>query len=112
MLDQNRFIKSPPTRRAPVPERDWTMAMWSDWIALDCDPKTSSATNLPYSGNPGIGAYSDQLVFLAANTFIKLLFENTFLCFEDTFEDIRFPSIVTIRSNPQIDFLIISCQYR
>jgi len=42
-----------------VPERVWTIAIWSSWTALLEAPKTSLDTSLPYSGNPGIGAYSN-----------------------------------------------------
>lgn len=58
---QKRLIKSPPTRSAPVPERAWTMAMLSALTAELSFPKTSAETSFPYSGKPGIGAYSIQL---------------------------------------------------
>jgi len=55
---QKRLMKSPPTRSAPVPERAWTMAILSAERTGLSFPKINAETNFPYSGKPGIGAYS------------------------------------------------------
>ena len=51
-------MNSPPTRRAPVPDKDWTIATRSSFKAGLDSPKIREETNFPYSGNPLIGAYS------------------------------------------------------
>jgi len=68
-------MNSPPTRRAPVPERDWTRAILSPWMAGEEAPKTRLPTSLPYSGNPGMGAYSTLSAApkgKGKNTFIEM----------------------------------------
>jgi len=62
LTGQKRLIKSPPTRSAPVPERAWTIAILSALTAGLSFPKTRADTSFPYSGKPGIGAYSSRLV--------------------------------------------------
>ena len=61
---QKRLMKSPPTRSAPVPERAWTMAILSAERTGLSFPKINADTSFPYSGNPGIGAYSKSQIGL------------------------------------------------
>jgi len=94
-------------RRAPVPERDWTMAILSSLTLGEEAPKTRLDTNLPYSGNPVIGAYSIVNIHgsRGMRTFIEMFCKDPFFCLEDAIQDIRFPFIISVRPNTQTNFL-------
>jgi len=82
LFGQKCFRNSPPMRRAPVPERDWTRAILSSLTLGDEAPKTRLDTNLPYSGNPVMGAYSIVIIHgseIDANLYREVLPGSVFL---------------------------------
>lgn len=89
--------------------------MRSDCTAGLLSPKARLDTSLPYSGNPGIGAYSEttcQSRSVACDlnggelgTLVKVLCKDAFLSFEDALEDVGLALLIAVRTDPKTHFL-------
>ena len=54
----NFWMNSAPRRRAPVPDRAWTVMIRFSLIAEESVPRMSSRVTLLYSASPSMGRYS------------------------------------------------------
>jgi hypothetical protein len=92
--------------------------MRSDWTAALLSPKARLETSLTYSGNPGIGAYSEttcQYTSLwhvplkirggVGGTLVKVLGKDAFFGFEDALEDVGLALVIAVRTDPETHFL-------